>query len=508
MRAARLLAKIGDVRGRLPDAASPVCLARVAPSSRQPGKHKAVAHRWAVNKELRDAVCDFAGATRRANPWAAKIYNESVARGKDHPAPPASWPEPGPASSGAAGRTRPPTIPPPPRPPDTTQQRPSRLRLTPGYSGGLKSGSGSMAFPGAVTRRPKTRSLWLALGVQRPRMGAKKGVRMRPKLQDVATMFSRIELALAFLAAGLLGGLLNGLQEILPGGAPVEVKWFTTALTVGLVLTISAWAASRRLSLDLGACFIVRPGQLENRVEVSAALEQSSRSWLALEVVDHLDAWVGGVPRGVQDLAGSVALPLSESVGRPRVLLAVSCSDAVSFYLGNALRTNLAGADIHVMTLPTKSQAWRPIRYRLDPLVQRRFFEREELSGVECGCLNPVGVGVIDQYRSPNHNPETVLNSLLNQNLICCTKAVLRIRRDGSENEPLAWAEVLLAVRFIRSRSRWLVRAGKSEEVDLNLTVGPEPSMMAGLLLSGFFAWKVWEFSQAVDKWVVRWKSD
>jgi transposase len=85
VRAARLLAEIGDVRGRFPDAASLACLAGVAPSTRQSGKHKAVTYRWAVNKELRDAVCDFAGDSRRANPWAAKIYNDAISRGKDHP---------------------------------------------------------------------------------------------------------------------------------------------------------------------------------------------------------------------------------------------------------------------------------------------------------------------------------------------------------------------------------------------------------------------------------------
>lgn len=85
VRAARLLAEIGDVRGRFPDAASLACLAGVAPSTRQSGKHKTVTYRWAVNKELRDAVCDFAGDSRRANPWAAKIYNDAIARGKDHP---------------------------------------------------------------------------------------------------------------------------------------------------------------------------------------------------------------------------------------------------------------------------------------------------------------------------------------------------------------------------------------------------------------------------------------
>lgn len=84
VRAARLLAEIGDVRARFPDAASLACLAGVAPSTRQSGKHRAVTFRWAVNKELRDAVCDFAGDSRRANPWAARIYDDAIARGKDH----------------------------------------------------------------------------------------------------------------------------------------------------------------------------------------------------------------------------------------------------------------------------------------------------------------------------------------------------------------------------------------------------------------------------------------
>jgi transposase len=85
VRAARLLAEIGDCRARFPDPASLACLAGVAPATRQSGKHKAVGFRWAVNKQLRDAICDFAADSRRAHPWAAKIYNDAIARGKDHP---------------------------------------------------------------------------------------------------------------------------------------------------------------------------------------------------------------------------------------------------------------------------------------------------------------------------------------------------------------------------------------------------------------------------------------
>jgi transposase len=85
VRAARLLAEIGDCRARFPTPESLASLAGVAPSTRKSGKAKVVAFRWAVDKQLRDAVCDFAGDSRRANPWAASIYNDAIARGKHHP---------------------------------------------------------------------------------------------------------------------------------------------------------------------------------------------------------------------------------------------------------------------------------------------------------------------------------------------------------------------------------------------------------------------------------------
>ena len=85
VRAARLLAEIGDCRTRFPDPDSLIGLAGVAPSTRRSGKHKTVSFRWAVNKQLRDAVCDFAADSRRAHPWAAQLYNQAIARGKDHP---------------------------------------------------------------------------------------------------------------------------------------------------------------------------------------------------------------------------------------------------------------------------------------------------------------------------------------------------------------------------------------------------------------------------------------
>jgi transposase len=85
VRAARLLAEIGDARGRFPTADSLACLAGVAPSTRQSGKIRAVSFRWGADKQLRDALCDFAGDSVKANPWAADLYRRARARGHDHP---------------------------------------------------------------------------------------------------------------------------------------------------------------------------------------------------------------------------------------------------------------------------------------------------------------------------------------------------------------------------------------------------------------------------------------
>jgi transposase len=82
VRAARLLAEIGDCRSRFPD---PEPLAGVAPVTRQSGNRTAHGFRWAVNRQLRDALCDFAAGSRHASPWAAALYDDARARGKDHP---------------------------------------------------------------------------------------------------------------------------------------------------------------------------------------------------------------------------------------------------------------------------------------------------------------------------------------------------------------------------------------------------------------------------------------
>jgi transposase len=84
VRAARLLGEIGDCRARFPTPESLTCLAGAAPSTRQSGKMRVVGFRWSCDKQLRDAVIDFAADTRLANPWAADLYDRARTRGHDH----------------------------------------------------------------------------------------------------------------------------------------------------------------------------------------------------------------------------------------------------------------------------------------------------------------------------------------------------------------------------------------------------------------------------------------
>lgn len=85
VRAANLLAEIGDCRARFPDPASLAAAAGVAPSTRQSGKFLNVAYRRGCNKQLRAALIDWAQDTPRANAWARDTYDRARARGHRHP---------------------------------------------------------------------------------------------------------------------------------------------------------------------------------------------------------------------------------------------------------------------------------------------------------------------------------------------------------------------------------------------------------------------------------------
>jgi transposase len=83
--AAQVLAEWGDARQAYEHPDSVAALAGVTPVTNQSGKHRAVHFRWACNKRFRVAITTFAGNSRHASPWAARIYDDARASGKDHP---------------------------------------------------------------------------------------------------------------------------------------------------------------------------------------------------------------------------------------------------------------------------------------------------------------------------------------------------------------------------------------------------------------------------------------
>ena len=83
--AAQVLAEWGDCRQAYEHPDSVAALAGVTPVTKQSGKHRSVQFRWACNKRFRIAITTFADNSRHASPWAAKIYHDATASGKDHP---------------------------------------------------------------------------------------------------------------------------------------------------------------------------------------------------------------------------------------------------------------------------------------------------------------------------------------------------------------------------------------------------------------------------------------
>jgi transposase len=85
LRAARLLAEIGDCRARYPDPQSLAGIAGITPVTRRSGTFTSHDFRHHASRQLRDALCDFAGGSRLSSPWAAAVYDTARDRGKDHP---------------------------------------------------------------------------------------------------------------------------------------------------------------------------------------------------------------------------------------------------------------------------------------------------------------------------------------------------------------------------------------------------------------------------------------
>jgi transposase len=82
--AAQMLAEWGDVREAYDSPDAVAALAGVTPVTKESGKHRAVHFRWACNKRFRRAITIYADNSRHTSPWAAKIYNDARAAGKDH----------------------------------------------------------------------------------------------------------------------------------------------------------------------------------------------------------------------------------------------------------------------------------------------------------------------------------------------------------------------------------------------------------------------------------------
>ena len=83
--AAQILAELGDVRERFPDADRLAAEAGVVPVTYQSGKTRSVTFRWACNHRLRQAINCLADNSRHVNAWAHSIYVAARARGCDHP---------------------------------------------------------------------------------------------------------------------------------------------------------------------------------------------------------------------------------------------------------------------------------------------------------------------------------------------------------------------------------------------------------------------------------------
>jgi transposase len=83
--AAQMLAEWGDCRPAYVGPDSFAALAGCTPVTRQSGKHRSVSFRWACNKRFRRAITTFADNSRHASPWAAQVYADARAAGKDHP---------------------------------------------------------------------------------------------------------------------------------------------------------------------------------------------------------------------------------------------------------------------------------------------------------------------------------------------------------------------------------------------------------------------------------------
>lgn len=85
IRAAQILAELGDVRERLPTEDQLAAEAGACPVTHASGKSRGVVFRWACNKNLRLAVTCFADNSRHACAWPPGIHQRARQRGCRRP---------------------------------------------------------------------------------------------------------------------------------------------------------------------------------------------------------------------------------------------------------------------------------------------------------------------------------------------------------------------------------------------------------------------------------------
>jgi transposase len=93
--AAQIVAEWGDCRDAYDNAEPVAALAGVSPVTKQSGKYRSVAFRWACNKRFRNAIVTFADNSRHASPWAAGVYAAPSNAATTTPTPSVSSPAPG-----------------------------------------------------------------------------------------------------------------------------------------------------------------------------------------------------------------------------------------------------------------------------------------------------------------------------------------------------------------------------------------------------------------------------
>jgi transposase len=85
VRAASLLAEIGDCRERFPSDDALAALAGAVALDAAVRQARADRVPVVLQQKLRAAVMDFANGSRAADPWAADVYRRAIARGCRHP---------------------------------------------------------------------------------------------------------------------------------------------------------------------------------------------------------------------------------------------------------------------------------------------------------------------------------------------------------------------------------------------------------------------------------------